>query len=538
MKRTGIIKCFIIILAVTLVMPICSVFAVESGTSEAPLSLEEFGSIAEIYKALSPELSFEEYLDREEYAHGMIIKRKTGEDAQKSYQSLRSALQILSYVRERFREIERMRAEIFSKPIKSATPGKSVGKDGSVTYSGTNIKIAKYILKKYSDKYPDVSAEDLNEIEAKIDGTLGKGAHKGFSITFDMESKDKLDNAVKIPIQVALRDENTHFLNWSFSKSYAPKFAQDENNPEDMFIYYEPSYNFVKYLECSGDWWGFNSKDTNAFGWASKTYQEIRDSRTGMVKQIEQEVLAMDYTFREAKAYSRKITDCNSDGSIRNSYEQNTRILEFQPTEDDDGVVSYLPKAMETVQFNDSTAPNRETTFYSFYSYDEYDRTDKALTVAYIKDSDSEYFTMSYNNTLEYDPLTGLSALDSLSGDIIPGVSVTPGEALRYGETVWQALNDVDIQSSFTLNSEVEVKNMLWACFDIATQVLQSGFNYDAAKLNALAKHRDAGQSRLIELATQALSNGQVTAAESESIEEQIRELSQIYGNKLSLPTL
>ena len=172
-KKKNILKHFIIMsIFVGGVSYHIASYANESTANEQPLDSAEFGSIAEIYKALSPELSLEEYLDREQQVRGMLIKRKTGEDAKKSYQGLRAALQILTYVRERFRVIENRRAGLFNQPVRSATPGKSIAEDGSVTYSGTNTKILKYFANKFVQ-----NKEDLEEVIKKIEATPGKHSY-------------------------------------------------------------------------------------------------------------------------------------------------------------------------------------------------------------------------------------------------------------------------------------------------------------------------------------------------------------------------
>ncbi len=529
----NILKQFIVILIITGVFSWgISSYANEGKEDEKPLELQEFGSIAEIYKALSPELSLEEYLAREAQVKGMLVKRKAGEDARKSYQGLHSALQILAYVRERFRVMENRRAELFNQPVKSATPGKSINEDGSVTYSGTNTKILEYFANKFIQ-----NKEDLEEVMKRIKETSGNHAYKGFSLTFDMTSEDKLDNVTKRPLYVSLRDENTHFPDWMFSRQLTPTYARmDEKDPSTEYVYYAPSTTYAKYLECTGDWWAFNNKESNAFGYALTTSQESIDDQ-GVKQSVLEEISGMDFTIREAKGYHRFVTIDEGDSSY--SYEEDTTVLDFHITHDEEGTLQYLPSVVEAVHYNDEQAPGRVTTTYKFYKYDDNDRVVSSLTAVHVKDSSDNYFTVGIVKVDEFDPLTGLAPLHKIVPNLTPGSSGSVEMAKQYGELIWQTLQDEDINS---IMQTADINDVMRLCWNIASQVVIDGFNYDAAKMNVLTQYAQeiAGsdnEGEAIMLAAQSL-NMDGSRKEIEELAKMLVELRKIYGNKITIPFL
>ncbi|MDP8233478.1 MAG: hypothetical protein P9M06_01555 [Candidatus Saelkia tenebricola] len=535
MKKKNILKHFIIMsIFVGGVSYHIASYANESTANEQPLDSAEFGSIAEIYKALSPELSLEEYLDREQQVRGMLIKRKTGEDAKKSYQGLRAALQILTYVRERFRVIENRRAELFNQPVRSATPGKSIAEDGSITYSGTNTKILKYFANKFVQ-----NKEDLEEVIKKIEETSGKHAYKGFSLTFNMSSEDKLGNVTTRPLHVSLRDESTHFPDWIFSKQLTPTYAQiDSNDASTAYVYHAPSYLYMKYSECAGDWWAFNNKESNAFGYALKMYQELRD-QWGVTQYITEDVLDMDFSYREARSYHRLVTIDSGETSY--SYEEDTNVLDFHISYDQEGGLKYLPSVVEAVHYNDDQAPNRVTTSYKFYEYDENDRVVNSLVAVHEQDGSQDFFRIGIVEVDEFDPLTGLSPISQTSPNIMPGTSGDVTLAKKYAEIVWKALRDDDLSD---IMQAVDMTGFVQTCWDVATQVIIDGLNYDAAKINVLTQARqkivgtDNAEDEDILLAAAQSLNADGSRKEIEELVKTLKELRKEYGNKIALPHL
>jgi len=528
----NILKQFIIILTITGVFSSSvASYANEGGEDEKPLELNTFGSAAEIYKALSPELSLEEYLAREQQVKGMLVKRKAGEDARKSYQGLRSALQILAYVRERFRAMESRRAEFFNQPVRSATPGKSINKDGSVTYSGTNTRFLEY----FADKFIQ-NKDDLEEVRKRIKETPGNHAHKGFSLTLNMTSEDKLGNITRRPLYVSLRNENTHFPDWMFSRQLTPTYAQmDANDPSTEYVYYAPSTIYVKYLECTGDWWALNNKESNAFGYVLKTYQESTD-QWGVKQYITENILNMDLAIREPTSYHRLVTIDEGESSY--SYEEDTTVLDFYITHDEEGALQYLPSIVETIHYNDEQAPDRVTTAYKFYKYDDNDRVVNSLTAVYVKDSSDSYFTIGIVNVDEFDPLTGLAPISQTSPNITSSFSGNAEMVKQYGEIMWRAWQDEDINNIMQQASDMQ--DVVRVCWDIASQVVQDGLNYEAAKINTLVQHSqkiaDFKEEKDTLLAAQSL-NMDGSKKEIKELAKMLSELRKEYG-KIAIPHL
>jgi len=509
-----------------------SVWGVGS-TEEQPLNVEEFGSIAELYQALSPDMPFEEYLQRVLKAKEMILKKKVSKDAQVSYQNLVSTLKILYYVRDRFRQIEKMRAQFYMKPARAISPRKSVSKnpDGSyaISYTGFNHKIAKHILRNYSKRFPEVSPEDIKEIEKRIDETQGKKTHKAFTITFEAKSRDKLDNYTRFPVQMSFRNEVTHFPDWNFSKAITDKFTHDKNlNPT---TYEDITYNFVRFDKCAGQWWGFNNKETNAFGWAVETYQEVYNLKTGFLYTTKQEVLEMDFGIREAKR-THRLTHEIFEGKLDHSYEEDVVVLEYKKTQDAEGNVKYLPLIVEVTHYNDEQVPERIAVSRSFYIYDEYDRIVNSVVVTNIKSKDESIYFSSLQiiQPTEFDPVTGLTMLerDVYQVDYILGAFE---EVIRRGEIIYKGLKDMELQD---LLAKQGLEEKRFEILDAIAQGVIDGLDYEVAKLNVIAHYKQELAEKTLALAAHNL----VKAGSDEisDIITQLKELKEIYGEKIQLP--
>lgn len=503
-------------------------------TEEQPLTVEEFGSIAELYQALSPDMPFEEYLQRVLKAKEMILKKKVGEDARISYQNLISALKILYYVRDRFRQIERMRAQFYMRPAKAISPRKSVYKnpDGSyaVSYTGFNHKIAKYILRKYSKRFPEVSKDDIREIEKRIDETKGKKTHKAFTITFGAQDKDKLGNYTRFPVQISFRNEVTHFPDWNFSKAIATKFMYDKDlNPT---TWEDVTYNFVRFDKCAGQWWGFNNKETNAFGWAVETYQEVYNLKTDFLYTTKQEVLEMDFGIREARKTHRLTHEIWEKGGIDHHYEEEVNVLEYKKTTDDEGKDKYLPTVVEVRHYNDNQMPTGETITRSFYTYDENDRVINSVIVTHTRSLDGSiaYNSLRVTKITLFDPITGLTPLEQDSYEI-PFIAGSFDQVVRRGEIIHRALEDSALQDLLKQCGLEEKRYQI--ADEIALGVL-GGMEYDVAKIDVIARYKGSSEEEKIAVAARKLLPSQASG-QVEEITRQLQELKKLYGDKILL---
>jgi len=503
-------------------------------TEEQPLNVEEFGSIAELYQALSPDMPFEEYLQRVLKAREMILKKKVSQDTQVSYQNLISALKILYYVRDRFRQIEKMRAQFYMKPAKAMSPKKSVSRnpDGSyaISYTGSNYKIAKHILRNYSQRFPDVSLEDIKEIEKRIDETKGKKTHKRFTITFNAKNKDKLDNYTRFPVQMSFRNEGTHFPDWNFSKAITNKFMQDKDlNPT---TYEDITYNFVRFDKCAGQWWGFNNKETNAFGWAVETYQEVYNLKTGFLYTTKQEVLEMDFGIREAKR-THRLTHEIVEGIMDHSYEEEVLVLEYKKTTDVEGKEKYLPLVVEVKHYNDNRMPESKSITRSFYTYDDNDRITNSVIVTHTwsKDGSIAYNSLRVTKVTLFDPITGLTPVEQ---DIyeIPFIAGDFEQVVRRGEIIHHSLGDAELQ---TLLKELGLESERYEIADEIALAVLNGAEYDAVKIDIVARYRGNIQEEDIAVAAYNLLRTQ-SLQEIQEITRQLRELKKLYGDKVLLP--
>ena len=272
MKLRSFIKSFIILLLLFSFIPsLKNIFASGSTEEEQMLKLiENMGSTSELYKILTPDLPLSELQQKEEEARTRMLKKQMGIDAEREHESLTSTLKIISYWKHKIREIAKQEADMYMRPVKSATPKKSKGKNGAVFISGSNVQIAIWVLKNYFQRYSKkVTEKDIQETIGYIRETKGDVAHKGFTITFGNKTEDKLGNVTEIPLSFSLRRDD-HFPDWSFSKEYTPLAGKDADTGEDILVK-QVNYKFVKIKEAQGDWWGFNSKDRDAWGWASKS---------------------------------------------------------------------------------------------------------------------------------------------------------------------------------------------------------------------------------------------------------------------------
>ncbi len=484
-KRKDFLKDFILGLAAIFALSIFSISVnAYSGSGEDGPMERDYGSSAELYSALSAALSIEELEGREADVRGLLLGKKSGEQVRSSYQELSASLQMIAYIRNRTREFEKMRIEQLFAPIKAAGSNRSVGKDGSLSFSGTNTALALWYLKEHAKKQKGVTDRDMEEAAKKITETSGNHAKKGWSMTFNSSiSDDKLGGPdTIIPIQVALRNEDTHFLDWTFSRTRKPTYAQDDNDPNIEFVVYNDSYNYVLNLENAGKWYG--NKKSNAFGWAVKTYQKIENLETGVITTFEQSNLDMDFQLRENRSYNRKVTECLP-GDYTRSYEENVTIKEFYLSTNKDGDIEYMPQVLEIEHFNDSNAPDLITTSLQVYQYDEYDRASEILNVSHLESKDGElsYNVISISKILEYDPLTKLATLESTDFSLTLGEGSLE-DAVQYGQVMWRAFQDEEVAR---ILNDITSEEFASAIKEIAEQVIGQGIDYEAARTNVLA---------------------------------------------------
>ena len=489
MKRKDFLKYFIIG-AITVF--ICLIMTIESKAYDdsegEPMDISQYGSAAELYNALSAALSIEELEGREENIKSLLAGKKSKEQVYLAHQDLSVSLKRIVFVRNRIREFQKMYVEQIFVPVKAAGPNRSVGKDGSMSFSGTNTAIASYIINKYAKGQPGVTSRDIEESAKRISATPGNHAKKGFSITFNNTiPNDKLGgpNTV-IPMQVALRNGDTHFIEWTLSRTSKPTYAQDNNNPEIEFVVYKDSYNYVENRENIGSWWGFNNKKSNAFGCAVKTYQEIENLETGVITSFMQDVLDVDFQLRENRSYHRKVTEYLP-GEYTRSYEEIVHVKDFYSSANEDGDIVYMPQVLEIEHFNDSHAPGLVTTSFQSYQYDEYDRASEILNISHVESKDGKvsYNTISISKILEYDPLTKLATLESIDFSLQLGEGSLK-DAIQYGQVMWHAFKDEEIARVL---SDITSESFANVIKDIAEQVMVQNIDYKAARTNALAPY-------------------------------------------------
>ncbi|MDP8216270.1 MAG: hypothetical protein P9L98_02970 [Candidatus Kaelpia imicola] len=476
-----------------IIVSICCMLSIDvsaysDSEKENPMDLSHYGSAAELYNALSAALSIDELEEREATIKALLIGKKSGEQVRISYQNLSASLYAIAAIRNKIREFAMISSDQLFAPIKAAGPSRSVGKNGSLSFNGTNTEVAKWIINKYAKGKKGVTDGDIEEAIKRITETSGQHAKKGFSITFNHSiSNDKLGGpSTVIPIQIALRSENTHFLDWTFSKTSKPVYAQDDNDPEIEFVVYKDSYNYIEYLECEGDWWGFDNKKSNAFGYAVKLYQEIENLETGVITSFEQDILEMDFQLRENKSYHRKVTEVLP-GEYTRSYEETVNIKEFYSSVNEDGDIEYMPQVLEIKHFNDDNAPDLITTSLQFYQYDEYDRASEILNISHIESKDGEisYNTISISKILEYDPLTKLATLESVNFNLAL-VEGSFEDAIQYGQVMWRAFKDEEVAR---ILGDIALEEFGNAIKEIAEQVIDQGIDYEAARTNVLARY-------------------------------------------------
>lgn len=458
---------------------------------EQPLDISEFGFFAEtLAKELPAAMSLEEYEAKETRVKNIMHKRRLAKHYSEAFSNLSATLFLISQMRERLRRFELYKAEILARPIRACGPRKAVHADGSVTYSGTNTTIAKFILKKYGPRFNNIEADDIKEIMTKLENTEGRKAHKRFSITFGAKQEDKLGNTVKIPFSLTLTNEINFFPEFTFSKSLSPKFAQDENG--NAMVIDELSYTFTKYdpSKFHGEWYAFNNKETNAFGYSTGYTQTIINKTLGIVTVIDQRILEYDLKHRrEPWKYERKITeyDLASQGKkYCHSYEEIVEITKFYDTFDNEGKPRYLPQEMIVIRFNDDQKKDVVTKSYVFQHYDQYDRVDRSVIVTneYSKDGRLNYNTITITDNSIFDPLTGLSIVKYDKVETMP----FQGDfelAKEYGRNVWRALQDDDLRQF-----EGEIENICRLAFDIASLVVWGAYDYELAKELTLKRYQ------------------------------------------------
>ncbi|MDD5613578.1 MAG: hypothetical protein PHQ54_00715, partial [Candidatus Omnitrophica bacterium] len=162
---------------------------------------ENYGSSAETYKELSPEMTLEQYEGWLLQLKTALLKNKSGEAVSKNFQQVSSTIKWMEYLRKRALEVAKYEAEVSYRPAKSASPNKSVGKDGSISYSGRHAKVLRYIIENYSN----LSKKDIQDINQRIASTPGKEWKNGFNVTFDAKIDDELGNTTQMPFTVTLK---------------------------------------------------------------------------------------------------------------------------------------------------------------------------------------------------------------------------------------------------------------------------------------------------------------------------------------------
>ncbi|MDP8252791.1 MAG: hypothetical protein P9X27_00085 [Candidatus Kaelpia aquatica] len=482
---------------------ICCMFSADVNAyggsgEEEPMGVSSPSSAAEVY-ADAVALSLAELESREENIRSLLIGKKSGEQVRSSYQNLSASLQMIAYTRNRTREFEKMRIDQFFAPIKAAGPSRSVGKNGAISFNGTNAEIAKRLIEKYATQQKGVTDKDIEEALKRIAETSGQHEKKKFSITFNHSiSNDKLGGPdTLIPIQVALRDEEKHFMDWTFSKTSRPTYAQDDDNPEIEFVVYKDSYNYVKNLENAGQWWGVNNKESNAFGYVVKLYQEIENLETGVITNFYQNVLEMDFNLRETRSYHRKVTESLL-GEYTRSYEETVDIKEFYLSVNEDGDIEYMPQVLEITRFNDDQSPDLITTSLQYYQYDEFDRASEILSVSHIesKDGTVSYNTISISKILEYDPLTKLATIESVNFSLTLGEGSLE-DAIQYGQVMWRAFQDEEVAR---ILGDITSEKFANAVQEITEQVINQGMDYEAARTNVLAQYWSASDNNNLQV--------------------------------------
>jgi hypothetical protein len=481
----------LIIILLILFLPKSQVYPVER---EQPLDVSEFGSFAEtIAKELPAAISFEEYERSEARAKNIVRKKEIARQSSLVASNLSATLNLIAQIRERFRKFELYKAEVFNRPIRAAGVRKSVHADGSVTYSGTNSQIAKYILKKYGPEHKDVDGGDIQDLINKLDETKGRFAHKRFSITFGTKQEDKLENITKIPFSFSLTNESTFFPEWSYTKALSPKYAQDKDGKE--FVLDELTYTFTKYdpNEFHGQWYAFNDKESNAFSYSTGYFQKIINKNTGLVTEVNQKVLEMDLDkTREPLEYARTVKeyDLYSNGDLyTHTYKETVEVLNYYNTFDSEGKSRYLAKELLVTRLDDNQKPNAITKSYISYNYDENNRVDKSLVVTNtnVDGTDIDYNTISITDNSLFDPLTGLSLIENDKVNI-PQFKGSFEDAKKYGKAIWRTINDEDLVQFKNGLGEKDFISKISK--DIASLVVWGNYDYNTPKEMILEEYK------------------------------------------------
>ncbi len=487
MKRKDFLKDFIImIIFIGSIFISQSIFAVESTPNIEPLDgAKEFGSSAEIYKELSPELSPEEYKERMLQLKTYILRMQAGEVVSSSFKDFKATLQWMAYIRRRVMELEKFRADQFMKPVNSAAPSKSRGKDGSTSYSGQHAKVLKYIIENYSQ----LAKTDIDNINSKIQNTEGKAYKKGFSVTLNAVDTDEFGNTSVTPFSVTLKGAN-HFPDWSYAKQINPVGGVDKET-EEWQRSFNTIYSYQKYLGWEGEWYAIGSKKKNAFGYSTGSISEIYNATENTITTTTTDIIEMDFNIREIKSLHRKVEVVDATtGIVGTSYKEDREVLEYHTRINDDGDIEYLPSLVTGVRYNNGSDMGATATeFKSYTSYDAEGREEYVLYAETQKDSDGSILgnrIYAYNVT-EYDPITHLSPYKYGSEIQVSEIAGDFSTVSDYTDIAWRILKDEDAYNRITEAAIDPEEALMAAALSVAKMVIDEGCDYEAAKINAIS---------------------------------------------------
>jgi hypothetical protein len=483
MKRKDFLKEFIILtVLVGSVSFTSNSFAVNNKADVKPLEgAEEFGSAAEIYKALSLELSPEEYQERVLQLKTYILKMQAGEVVNSSYRDFKATLQWMAYIRRRIMEIEKFRAEQFGRPADSAAPSRSAGKDGTVSYSGRHAKVLQYIIKNYSK----LAKADIDKIDHKIQNTEGKAYKKGFSVTFNAEHTDELDNTFITPFSVTLKGAN-HFPEWSFAKQIDPVGGLNKETDE-WERFFNTSYSWQRYLGWEGAWYAIGSKTRKAFGYATDSISEIYNATEGTITTTKTTITEMDLALREVKSLTREVemSDAKT-GIVGTSYREDREILEYHTRINDSGDIEYLPSLVVGIRYDNSG--DLTTEFKNYISYDSKGRAEYVLDAETNKDAEGNNTgnKISAYKVKEYDPITGLTPYKHGSEISISDIAGDFLTISKYTDIAWRLLQDKDAYNRVAAVMDPE-EALIAVALGVADMVVKEGYDYETAKINVIS---------------------------------------------------
>jgi len=485
MKRKDFIKDFIMIILAGAILFSKIVFAVGNTADIQALDGDaEFGSSAEIYKELSPELSPEEYKERMLQLKTYILKMQAGEVVSSSFKDFKATLQWMAYIRRRVMELEKFRADQFMKPANSAAPSKSMNEDGSTSYSGRHAKVLKYIIENYSK----LAKADIDKINSRIQDTGGKAYQKGFSVTLNAADTDELGNTYITPFSVTLKGAN-HFPGWSYAKQINPVGGLDEVTGEWKESF-NTIYSYQKYLGWEGEWYAVGSKKKEAFGYSTGSISEIYNATENTITTTQTDIIEMDFDIREIKSLHRTVEVRDvATGIIGSSYAEDREVLEYHTRINDDGDIEYLPSLVEGVRYNNGGDMSATTTeFKSYTSYDSEGREEYVLYAETQKDADGSILSnriYAYNVT-EYDPITHLSPYKYGSEIQVTEIAGDFSTVGNYADIAWRILQDEDAYNRIAEIVDPE-EALVAVALSAAKMVVDEGYDYEAAKINAIS---------------------------------------------------